>query len=41
MATSLKQALAQTLATLQAIPLDALLVQRRKRLASYGVFKEG
>ena len=40
MATSLKHALAQTLATLQAIPLDALLVQRRKRLASYGVYKE-
>jgi acetyl-CoA carboxylase carboxyl transferase subunit alpha len=40
MADSLKHALAQTLATLQAIPLDALLVQRRKRLASYGVFKE-
>jgi acetyl-CoA carboxylase alpha subunit len=37
----LKHALAQTLATLQGIPLDALLVQRRKRLAGYGVFKEG
>ena len=34
-------ALTQMLATLQAIPVDALLVQRRKRLAGYGVFKEG
>jgi acetyl-CoA carboxylase carboxyl transferase subunit alpha len=40
-AVSLKQSLVQTLAGLQAIPLDALLGQRRKRLASYGVFKEG
>jgi acetyl-CoA carboxylase carboxyl transferase subunit alpha len=40
MADSLKHALAQTLASLQSIPLDTLLVQRRKRLASYGVFKE-
>jgi hypothetical protein len=31
--------LAQTRASLQSIPLDTLLVQRRKRLASYGVFK--
>ena len=41
MADTLKHAVAQTLATLQAIPLDSLLVQRRKRLAGYGVFKEG
>jgi acetyl-CoA carboxylase carboxyl transferase subunit alpha len=40
MADALKHALAQTLASLQSIPIDALLVQRRKRLASYGVFKE-
>ena len=40
MAESLKQALTQALATLQGIPLDALLVQRRNRLAGYGVFKE-
>jgi acetyl-CoA carboxylase carboxyl transferase subunit alpha len=40
MADGLKHALAQTLASLQSIPLDTLLVQRRKRLASYGVFKE-
>jgi acetyl-CoA carboxylase carboxyl transferase subunit alpha len=39
-ADALKHALLQQLATLQGIPLDALLVQRRKRLASYGVFKE-
>ena len=41
MADALKHALTQTLATLQGIPLDALLVQRRKRIAGYGVFKEG
>jgi acetyl-CoA carboxylase carboxyl transferase subunit alpha len=41
MADSLKLSLTQQLATLQSIPLDALLVQRRKRLAGYGVFKEG
>jgi acetyl-CoA carboxylase carboxyl transferase subunit alpha len=40
-ADSLKLALTQMLTTLQAIPVDALLVQRRKRLAGYGVFKEG
>ena len=39
-ADTLKHALAQALASLQSIPLDTLLVQRRKRLASYGVFKE-
>ena len=41
MADSLKLSLTQQLATLQSIPLDALLVQRRKRLAGYGVYKEG
>jgi acetyl-CoA carboxylase carboxyl transferase subunit alpha len=41
MADTLKQSLTQTLTTLQAIPIDTLLVQRRKRLAGYGVFKEG
>ena len=41
MADSLKLSLTQMLTTLQAIPVDALLVQRRKRLAGYGVFKEG
>jgi acetyl-CoA carboxylase carboxyl transferase subunit alpha len=41
MADTLKHAVAQTLATLQGIPLDTLLLQRRKRLAGYGVFKEG
>ena len=41
MADALKLSLTQMLTTLQAIPVDALLVQRRKRLAGYGVFKEG
>ncbi len=41
MADTLKKTLVQTLATLQSVPLDALLVQRRKRLASYGVYREG
>jgi acetyl-CoA carboxylase carboxyl transferase subunit alpha len=41
MADALKQSLTQTLTTLQAIPIDTLLVQRRKRLAGYGVFREG
>ena len=40
MADTLKRALVQSLATLQSVPLDALLVQRRKRLAGYGVFRE-
>jgi acetyl-CoA carboxylase carboxyl transferase subunit alpha len=41
MADALKQSLTQALGVLQAIPVDTLLVQRRKRLAGYGVFKEG
>jgi acetyl-CoA carboxylase alpha subunit len=41
MADALKQTLVQTLAGLQDVPIEALLVQRRKRLAGYGVFKEG
>jgi acetyl-CoA carboxylase carboxyl transferase subunit alpha len=41
MADALKHSLAQTLAVLQAVPIESLLVQRRKRLAGYGVFKEG
>ncbi len=40
MAESLKSMLTQTLASLQAMPIDALLAQRRRRIASYGVFKE-
>jgi acetyl-CoA carboxylase carboxyl transferase subunit alpha len=40
MADTLKQRLVATLATLKAIPLDTLLAQRRKRLASYGVYRE-
>jgi acetyl-CoA carboxylase carboxyl transferase subunit alpha len=41
MASTLKQTLAQTLGTLQNVPIESLLIQRRKRLAGYGVFKEG
>ena len=40
MAESLKSALVQQLATLQMVPIDSLLLQRRRRIASYGVFKE-
>jgi acetyl-CoA carboxylase carboxyl transferase subunit alpha len=39
-AASLKAALIKALAELGKLPLDALLAQRRRRLASYGVFKE-
>jgi acetyl-CoA carboxylase carboxyl transferase subunit alpha len=41
MAEALKQKLVQTLIQLKDVPLDSLLVQRRKRIASYGVYKEG
>jgi len=41
MADTLKQTLVQNLAALQDVPIESLLVQRRKRLAGYGVFKEG
>jgi acetyl-CoA carboxylase carboxyl transferase subunit alpha len=41
MAEALKQKLVQTLTQLKDVPLESLLVQRRKRIASYGVFKEG
>jgi acetyl-CoA carboxylase carboxyl transferase subunit alpha len=41
MADTLKQTLGQNLAALQDVPIESLLVQRRKRLAGYGVFKEG
>jgi acetyl-CoA carboxylase carboxyl transferase subunit alpha len=41
MADTLKHTLVQTLAALQDMPIEALLVQRRKRIAGYGVFKEG
>jgi acetyl-CoA carboxylase carboxyl transferase subunit alpha len=41
MADQLKQTLVQNLAALQGVPIEALLVQRRKRIAGYGVFKEG
>jgi len=40
-ADAVKHALAQTLATLQNVPIESLLIQRRKRIAGYGVFKEG
>jgi acetyl-CoA carboxylase carboxyl transferase subunit alpha len=40
MAGSLKTALVQALTSLQAVPIDTLLVQRRRRIAGYGVFKE-
>jgi acetyl-CoA carboxylase carboxyl transferase subunit alpha len=40
MAESLKTTLVQTLATLQAVPIDSLVAQRRRRIAGYGVFKE-
>ena len=40
MADALKQNLVQTLAALQAVPIESLLIQRRKRIASYGVYKE-
>jgi acetyl-CoA carboxylase carboxyl transferase subunit alpha len=39
-AASLKGALIQSLATLQTVPIESLLLQRRRRIASYGVFKE-
>jgi acetyl-CoA carboxylase carboxyl transferase subunit alpha len=39
-ADALKKSLTQVLSTLKAIPLDTLLVERRQRLAGYGVFKE-
>jgi acetyl-CoA carboxylase carboxyl transferase subunit alpha len=40
MAESLKATLVQAVATLQAVPIDSLVAQRRRRIAGYGVFKE-
>jgi acetyl-CoA carboxylase carboxyl transferase subunit alpha len=40
MAEAVQRALADALAELKAIPLDALLAQRRRRLAGYGVYRE-
>jgi acetyl-CoA carboxylase carboxyl transferase subunit alpha len=40
MAENLKVSLVQALATLQAVPIDSLVLQRRRRIAGYGVFKE-
>ena len=41
MAESVKNALLHALAELKALSLDALIAQRRRRLAGYGVFREG
>jgi acetyl-CoA carboxylase carboxyl transferase subunit alpha len=41
MASALKQTLLEALAGLQDMPIETLLAERRKRIASYGVFKEG
>jgi hypothetical protein len=35
-----KDVLVKAIAELRKLPVDALLAQRRRRLASYGVFKE-
>jgi acetyl-CoA carboxylase carboxyl transferase subunit alpha len=40
MADALKTSLVHAVATLQAVPIDSLLLQRRRRIAGYGVFKE-
>jgi acetyl-CoA carboxylase carboxyl transferase subunit alpha len=40
MAESVRNALAQNVEALKSMPLEALLAQRRRRLASYGVYKE-
>jgi acetyl-CoA carboxylase carboxyl transferase subunit alpha len=40
MAAALKTSLVKALAELGKLPVDALLAQRQRRLASYGVFKE-
>src|SRR5690606_35127681 len=40
MAEALKNALVHALADLQAVPIEQLVAQRRRRIASYGVFKE-
>jgi acetyl-CoA carboxylase carboxyl transferase subunit alpha len=40
MAEALKATLVQTVATLQAVPIDSLVAQRRRRIAGYGVYKE-
>ncbi|HEX6998448.1 MAG TPA: acetyl-CoA carboxylase carboxyltransferase subunit alpha [Gammaproteobacteria bacterium] len=41
MAEGVKNALLAALSDLESVPLDDLLAQRRRRLASYGVYKEG
>ena len=40
MTDAVKTAVAQALTTLQAVPIDSLVAQRRRRIAGYGVFKE-
>jgi acetyl-CoA carboxylase carboxyl transferase subunit alpha len=40
MAESVRNALVQNVEALKSMPLEALLAQRRRRLASYGVYKE-
>ncbi len=40
MADSVKTALVQALASLQSVPIDSLVAQRRRRIAGYGVYKE-
>ena len=39
-ADAVRDALVRTLAQLQSVPLDALVAQRRRRVAGYGVFRE-
>ena len=39
-ADSVRDALVRTLAQLQSVPLEALVAQRRRRIAGYGVFRE-
>src|SRR5690606_21113307 len=40
MANTLKQSLIQSLSALQRVPIESLLMQRRRRISNYGVFKE-
>jgi acetyl-CoA carboxylase carboxyl transferase subunit alpha len=40
MAEAIKSVLVQSLASLQTVPVDSLVAQRRRRIAGYGVFKE-
>jgi acetyl-CoA carboxylase carboxyl transferase subunit alpha len=40
MAEALNNALGNALAELRAVPVDELVARRRRRLASFGVYKE-